>query len=267
MGDFETLKVERREGVATIWLNRPERRNAMNPEMARELIRVLEALGEDGDVRALVLRGSGGHFCSGGDLTPGGEPPARPRSVAALTQDLVSRVYGGVAIALQRCAKRLIAAVEGTAAGAGANLAFGCDFVLAHEGARFCEIFVRRGLSLDLGGSWLLPRLVGLQKAKQLAFFGDWVEAREAERIGLVAGVFGDETFEDEVRAWSDRLAAQAPVAISLIKKSLNASFDTTLVEAVENEAVAQAMTTATDDFAEGMKAFLEKRKPRFTGG
>lgn len=267
MSEFETLRVERDGGVATAWLDRPEKRNAMDPTMARELTHLLEAVGDDLDVRVLVLRGSGGNFCSGGDLAPGGDPLARGRSIAALTQDLVSRVYGGVAIALQRCARPVIAAVEGTAAGAGANLAFGCDFVLAREGARFSEIFVRRGLSLDLGGSWLLPRLVGLQRAKELAFLGDWVDAREAERIGLVSRVFCDDDFEDELRAFSQRLAGQAPVAISLIKKSLNASFDTTLAEAVENEAIAQAMAAATDDFAEGVKAFVEKRKPRFTGG
>ena len=152
------------------------------------------------------------------------------------------------------------------AAGAGANLALACDLVYAAPDARFCEIFVKRGLGLDCGGSWLLPRLIGLQKAKELAFFGDWVEAEEAARLGLVNAVLPSERLESAVDERLAALAARAPIAITQIKQSLHRAMQVTMDEALEIEAVAQAACSSTDDFREGMAAFMEKRPPRFGG-
>mgnify|MGYP001822779936 CR=1 FL=1 len=176
------------------------------------------------------------------------------------------RVYGRTIRSLFRFPKPVVALVEGVAAGAGANLALACDLVYASRSARFCEIFVKRGISLDCGGSWLLPRLIGLQKAKELAFFGDWISAEEAASFGLVNEVFDDSEIGAAVEARLAVLASRPPVAIAQIKQSLNRATSITMDEALEIEALAQAACTATEDFGEGMRAFLEKREPDFKG-
>jgi 2-(1,2-epoxy-1,2-dihydrophenyl)acetyl-CoA isomerase len=262
----QTLRVEIANGVGRIGLDRPGKRNALDGRMARELEATLRDLEGRREVRAVLIRGVGGHFCSGGDLTP--EPDAEPPtgSPAGITLDVLNRVYGSAILTLHHFPKPVVAFVEGVAAGAGANLAFACDLVYATPEARFCEIFVRRALSLDCGGSWLLPRLVGMQKAKEIAFFGDWIDAREAASLGLVNAVFESAVAEAEVDAKLARLAEGAPIALALIKQSLHRSASVTMAEALEVEAVAQAACAATEDGAEGMTAFLEKREPRFEG-
>lgn len=267
-----TLVLEKRNAVGRIVLDRPDKRNAIDTRMARELADVLDELEADSDVRVVLIRGAGGNFCSGGDLAPErpavaeGATPRRPGSPASVTLDVMNRVYGRAIRALHHHPKPVVALVEGVAAGAGANLAFACDLVYAARGARFCEIFVRRGLSLDCGGSWLLPRLVGLQRAKELAFFGDWVSAEQAERYGLVNAIFDVDAIEAAVDEKLAALAERPPIALAQIKQSLHRATGLTMSEALEIEAVAQAACTATEDTAEGMRAFMEKRPPRFTG-
>jgi len=263
---LETLRIDVTNGVGRIALDRPDKRNAMDTRMARELEETLRELEGRPDVRVVSIRGAGGHFCSGGDLAPdrSAEPPSG--SPASITLDIMNRVYAPAILAVHRFPKPVVAFVEGVAAGAGANLALACDLVYATPETRFCEIFVRRGLSLDCGGSWLLPRLVGLQKAKEIAFFGDWIGAAEAASMGLVSAVFESDGAETAVEARLARLAAKAPIALGLIKQSLNRSMSLTLAESLEAEAVAQATCTATEDCAEGMRAFLEKREPLFRG-
>jgi 2-(1,2-epoxy-1,2-dihydrophenyl)acetyl-CoA isomerase len=263
---LETLAIEKTHGVGRIQLQRPEKRNAISPTMASELTQVLTDFESDKDVRVVSVRGAGGNFCSGGDLAPDGKSATRAGSPTSATLDLMNRVFGETVRRLHRFPKPVVAIVEGVAAGAGANLALACDLVYASPTARFCEIFVKRGLALDCGGSWLLPRLVGMQKAKELAFFGDWITAQEAESIGIVNAIFESDQLEESVEERLRTLATRAPVALTQIKQSFHRAASVTMNEALEIEALAQAMCTATDDFREGMLAFMEKREPEFTG-
>ncbi len=263
---LETLETEKTNAIGRIRLRRPEKRNAISPLMASELSQVLTDFESDPDVRVVSLRGAEGNFCSGGDLSPGGESPALDGSPTSITLDLMNRVYGETIRRLHRFPKPVVAIVEGVAAGAGANLALACDLVYASPTARFCEIFIKRGIALDCGGSWLLPRLIGMQKAKELAFFGDWVSAEEARSIGLVNAVFESDVFEEAVEEKLRTLASRPPVALNQIKQSLHRASSVTMNEALEIEALAQATCTGTEDFAEGMRAFMEKREPKFKG-
>ena len=263
---YETLRVDTSNAIARIELHRPEKRNAINPEMATELAGALREIEADPDLRVVLLRGSDGHFCSGGDLAPSGKGAPRSGSPAATTLDVMNRVYGPAILALHHFPKPVVALVEGVAAGAGANLAFCCDLVYATPDARFCEIFVRRGLALDCGGSWLLPRLIGLQKAKELAFFGDWIDAPGAHALGLVNEIFEAGAIEAAVEERLARLASRAPIALSQIKSSLHRSLSLSMAEALEMEAVVQGACASTNDFVEGMRAFMEKRDPDFSG-
>ena len=263
---FTMLRIERADGIAEIWLQRPERRNAISPGMASELDAALATLEGDETTRVVLLRGADGHFSSGGDLAPEGGGSAPKGSAASITLDIMNRVYGAMVRRVHHFPKPILALVEGTAAGAGANLAFACDLVYATPDARFCEIFVRRGLALDCGGSWLLPRLVGLQRAKELAYFGDWIPAPRAESLGLVTAVFESDAIEAAVRGRAQKLAAGAPIALGQIKQSLHRALSLSMDEALEVEAIAQAACSATEDMQEGVRAFMERREPDFKG-
>jgi enoyl-CoA hydratase/carnithine racemase len=259
----ETIDVNRSDGgIVTITLNRPEKKNAINPTMWDELLTTFRQVGSnDGVDRVVVLTGAGGAFCSGADLSAGLSLSQRSRN-----QLFSMRHVGDVCLALHRMPQPTIAKVGGVAAGAGANLAFGCDLIVASDEARFTEIFARRGLTIDAGGSWLLPRLIGLHRAKELAFFADIVSAKEAEAFGLVNRVVPAGELDAFVDDWATKLAAGPPIALAQTKELLNNSFQVTLEQAVENEAKAQTVNGATADTAEAMKAFLEKRPPRFEG-
>ena len=264
---YETLEIDREGPLARVTLARPEKRIALNPTLASELAALLRALEPDDDVRVVAIRGSGGNFCSGGDLAPDGKRSRRrSASPAVTTLDLMNRVYGDAIRTLHRFPKPIVAIVEGSAAGAGANLAFACDLVYAAKSARFSEIFVKRGLGLDCGGSWLLPRLIGLQRAKELAFFGDWISAEEARTLGLVTGIYEDAELEAATSERLATLAARAPIALQQIKQSLHRAMDLGMNETLEIEALAQATCASTEDATEGFMAFAEKREPRFQG-
>ena len=176
------------------------------------------------------------------------------------------RRVGAVCLSLHHLAKPTIAKVPGVAVGAACNMALGCDLIVAGESARFSQIFVRRGLSLDFGGSWLLPRLVGLHKAKELAFFGDVISASEAERIGIVNHVVPDDQLDKFVDEWAVRLSQLPPIQLSTIKTMLNNALQTSMGQALEDEARSQAVNFKTDDFQEAVRAFLQKDTPKFTG-
>jgi 2-(1,2-epoxy-1,2-dihydrophenyl)acetyl-CoA isomerase len=176
------------------------------------------------------------------------------------------RKVGSVAAALHRLPMPTIAKVRGVAVGAGCNMALGCDLVVASDNARFSEIFARRGLSIDFGGSWVLPRRVGLHRAKELAFFADIIDAAEAERIGLVNRVVPDIELDQFVDDWATRLAAGPPIALALTKQLLDRSTHVTMEDALEAEGMAQSLNITTADTAEAMRAFIEKREPRFEG-
>jgi enoyl-CoA hydratase/carnithine racemase len=245
-----------RDGVRTLTLNRPDRKNALDAQLWVELADALRSARRARGLRALVLTGAGGAFCSGADITAGED--VHPRYKMDRLTD--------VALALHELAIPTIAKVTGIAVGAGWNLALGCDFVVATPEARFCQIFSKRGLSVDLGGSWLLPKLVGLQQAKRLVLLADMIDAEEAHQLGLVTWVTpaGEiDAFVDDLTA---RLAAGPPFALAQSKALLNDGADATLREALVNEARAQPGNFATADSGEAYAAFAAKREPEFTG-
>lgn len=255
----EELKLELdARGVATLTIARPERKNAIPVAMWSELREVFTRVARDTQVRVLVITGAGGDFSAGADLSPQGGSDGH-------VIDFMRNV-GDAFLALQQIQRPTIAKVRGVAAGASMNLALGCDLVVAAEDARFCEIFIKRGLSLDFGGSWLLPRLVGERKAKEIAFFGDWIPAPEAERIGLVNRVVPETELDAAVAEWTERLVAAPPIALSMTKRLIDHGAQASLREALDAEAMAVAVNTGTEDTREAMTAFLEKREPHFQG-
>lgn len=254
---METLQIERRDGIVTVTMNRPEKKNAANQAMWAELGDVFRGIAGRDDDRVVVLTGAGGEFCSGADLTGGGRSR---HQLAAM------RFVNEAALALHHLPQPTIAKVRGVAVGAGCNLALGCDLVVAGSTARFSQIFARRGLSLDFGGSWLLPRRVGLHRAKELALFGEIIDAVEAERIGLVNRVLPDGELDEFVEGWAQRLAAGPPIALAMTKRMLDNSLDATFEQALDEEALSQTINFGTADTAEAMMAFVDKRDPRFEG-
>jgi 2-(1,2-epoxy-1,2-dihydrophenyl)acetyl-CoA isomerase len=257
----QPLEVHRAGGIVTLTLNRPGRRNAIDVPLWQTLTRVLGEIGARAEDRAVVLTGAGGTFCAGGDLSGSqaapGQPAVDPRAAAERTlRDTVN----ATCLALHRAPQPVIAAVEGTAAGAGASLAFGCDLVVAGASARFGLVFVRRALPLDSGSSWLLPRLVGLHRAKEIAMFGDWIGADEAARIGLVNRVVEDGGSLACAHALARRLADSAPTALAWIKRNLNASFESSFEQALDAEARGLAECATTPEFAAARRAFFERR-------
>lgn len=257
---MESLSVERAGGIVTVTLNRPERKNALTAQMVEELRRTFDEVARSAGDRVLVLTGAGGDFCSGADLSDSegpslGDPPAALRSV---------RRVGDAVLALHRLAKPTIAKVDGVAVGAGLGLAIACDLVVVSDRARLSMIFVRRALSPDGGTSWLLPRLVGPAKAKELAYFGEVLDADTALRVGLVNRVVGGGELDVAVGEWAARLAGGPSLALSTAKALLNSSWSTSFTEALEHEASCQAVNLAGADVREAMAAFSEKRTPRF---
>lgn len=244
------------DGVLTVTLNRPHRKNALDLEAWQELEAVFRRAERDPAVRVLVLTGAGGDFCAGADLAAG--MPGHPLRAMHRVND--------VALALHGLAMPTVAKVSGVAVGAGWNLALGCDLVVAERTARFSQIFARRGLSVDFGGSWLLPRLVGLQQAKRLALLAEFVSAEEAEKLGLVTFLTEPGEADEVTAAVAARLAAGPPVALSMTKSLLDEGVDRTLRECLEAEARAQSVNLAGTDAAAAAAAFLAKREPEFTG-
>jgi 2-(1,2-epoxy-1,2-dihydrophenyl)acetyl-CoA isomerase len=258
---METIEVERTdEGVVTITLNRPEKKNAINDPMWEELLATFRELQRSTD-RVVVITGAGGAFCSGADLSGG-----RAQTGQATHQWYAMRNIGDVCLALHRLPQPVIAKVGGVAAGAGASIAVGCDLVVASDDARFSFIFAKRGLSLDFGSSWLLPRLIGAHRAKELALFADILSAKEVEAMGLVNRVVPAGELDAFVDDWARRLAAGPPIALAQTKQMLNNAFDVTLEQALEDEGWAQTVNFGTADTAEAMAAFVAKRPPQFEG-
>jgi len=259
---METIEVQRSgEGVVTVTLNRPEKKNAINATMWTELLATFRAIAATDQDRVVVITGAGGAFCSGADLSAGPPPEGPSRH-----QWYAMRNVADVCLALHRIPQPTIAKVGGVAAGAGCNLALGCDLIVASDTARFSEIFARRGLSVDFGGTWLLPRLVGLHRAKELALFADIISAAEAKEIGLVNRVVPAGDLDEVVDGWAQRLAAGPPIALAQTKRMLNNSFAVTLEQALEDEGWAQTVNFGTQDTPEAIRAFVEKREPRFQG-
>ncbi|MFD0359037.1 enoyl-CoA hydratase/isomerase family protein [Streptomyces sp. NPDC127110] len=250
-------------GVSWITLNRPDAMNALTPEQRERVIALLDAASGDPGIRAVVVTATGKGFCAGADLRGGNATGER---VAGDVARLIRLGAQRLITAVLDCEKPVIAAVNGTAAGIGAHLALACDLVIAADTARFIEVFVRRGLVPDGAGAYLLPRLIGPQKAKELMFFGDAVPAAEAARLGLVNKVVPADGLEAAAREWAERLAQGPTRALALTKQLVNASLDGDRATALAAEATAQEINMTTADANEGVASFVERRTPKYLG-
>jgi len=247
-------------GIASITLNRPEKLNSFNREMALELQKVLASCARDNDVRVVVLRASGKGFCAGQDLAEVLDPhgPGMKR--------ILAEHYNPIVLAIREMPKPVVAAVHGVAAGAGANIALCCDIVLAAESASFIQAFSKIGLIPDSGGTYFLPRLVGWQRALALTITGDKVSAEEAFQMGMIYRCYPDEVFEQEVTRLAEKLSCMPTKAIDHIKQAFSNTWQHSLEEQLTLEDALQQASASTHDFNEGVRAFMEKRNPKFTG-
>jgi 2-(1,2-epoxy-1,2-dihydrophenyl)acetyl-CoA isomerase len=261
----EPIRLVRDGGIATITLDRPDKKNALTPELFQVLAGQIDEVADNAADRVLVLTGAGSAFCTGADLSAGGEDMKRTENRPTARAEWI-RGTTAAAASLHRLSKPTIAAVNGVAAGGGCNLALGCDIVFAAASARFSEIFVNRGLALDYAGTWLLPRLIGLQRAKDLAFRGDVIDAQEALEIGLVLKVVADDTLAEHVAGYARQLAAKPPIALGLIKNGLNRATTWDFETALEYEVEAQTRCFETEDFREAMLAWIQKRDGAYHG-
>ena len=253
------LKIE--NSVAYIALNRPEVFNSFNREMALSLHEKLDECETNPEVRAIVLTGNGKAFCAGQDLKEVTSPELNPGFKAILEEH-----YNPIITRIRKIEKPIIAAVNGVAAGAGANIALACDIVVAHENASFIQAFSKIGLIPDSAGTFFLPRLIGFQKASALMMLGDKVGAIEAERLGMIFAYYEDAAYEDAVNKLAIKMANMPTKALGLTKKVLNESLTNTLEEQLALESKYQIESAQSNDYAEGVNAFVEKRKPNFKG-
>lgn len=263
MSGGDELRISRDGACLLLTLNRPAKLNALTATMIATLTTEIQGAGDDPATRAILLTGAGRAFCAGQDLDhrdPDGPdwPPDLRASVA--------HTYGPLIRSILHCPKPIVCAVNGVASGAGANLALACDIVLAAESARFIQSFSRVGLIPDAAGTWVLPRLVGLARARAICMTGAPVDAREAEGWGMIWKAHPDESLAAEARDMALSLASGPTLALGLTKQALLASADATLETQIAHEAEAQARSGATEDYAEGVRAFLAKRPPVFNG-
>ncbi len=262
MGDATptSLRHEVADGIATITLDRPDARNALDATLKRELLAAIRTAGRDRATRVIVLTGEGSAFCAGQDLREAISPGAPPLST------VLRGSYNPLILAMRGLDKPIIGAINGVAAGAGMGLALACDVRIAADTASFVLAFGRIGLVPDSGTTWFLPRLVGPARAADLALIGDPVTAADAERWGIISRVVPAADLAAETRTLATRLAAGAPRALALTKRALNRALEAGLESQLEEEASLQGIAGRTADHREGIAAFLDKRPPRFTG-
>jgi len=261
---YNTLIVTKEAGVATLTLNRPDKLNAWDEEMMEEGVQAIEEIRSDLDIRVLVLTGAGRGFCAGADVTSLARVTER-RSV----RDELSNWPGIVTVAyqLRQMDRPVIAAINGVTAGGGFGLALACDIRIASDQAKFSQIFVKRGLVPDTGSTYFLPRIVGTEKACELMFRGNVIDAYEAQRLGIVSRVVPHEELMNEVMALAKELASGAPIALGLTKRALyKGASEIDLASQMDFELYLNSLLFGTEDFKEGVMSFLEKREPRFLG-
>ena len=259
MSNSILLKIENK--IAFITLNRPEVFNSFNREMALTLQDTLDACEKDDEVRAIVLTGSGKAFCAGQDLKEVTSPELNPGFKKILEEH-----YNPIILRIRNIEKPIVAAVNGVAAGAGANIVLACDIVVADERVNFIQAFSLIGLIPDSAGTYFLPRLIGFQKATALAMLGNKISAEEAERLGMIYKYVSPEEFQETIQRIAQKLANMPTKALGLIKKTFNQSLTNTLEEQLALESKHQIEAAGTEDYAEGVAAFIEKRKPNFKG-
>jgi enoyl-CoA hydratase/carnithine racemase len=261
---YKCLLYEAKDGVATLTLNRPERLNALGDTLREDLHDAVTRASADPEVRVMILTGAGRGFCSGGDVKAMNE-----RRESRADRPVIDKVAPGrdqTVLALRDAPKPVIAAVNGAAAGAGMNLALGCDIRLASTAAKFSQAFVRRGLHPDWGGTYFLPRIVGAAKACELIFTGEVIDAHEALRLGIVSALYPPDELLPAAHALARKIADGPPIAIRLAKRAIYHNLECDLRQGLEFETFAQNVCYDTEDAAEGIRAFVEKRPPQFRG-
>ena len=254
------LDFSNKNGVATIKFSRPDKFNSFNQELAFAVQKALDDCHNDPTVRVVLLTGEGKAFCAGQDLAEATDPKGPP------LKSIVGKHYNPIIEKIRNTEKPIIAAVNGVAAGAGANIALACDIVIAAESAKFIQAFSAIGLIPDSGGTYFLPRLVGTQKALALMMTGDRIDAKEAERMNMIYKAVADDEFSEFVTSFSAKIAKMPTKGLVLTKKAVNASFDNSLTQQLSLEEELQTIAGQSFDFKEGTSAFLEKRKPVFKG-
>ncbi len=261
---YECLLYDMQDGIATLTLNRPERLNALGGTLREDLYDAVTRSANDPNVGVLVITGAGRGFCSGGDVKSMNE--RETSGAAPLPIERFAPLRDRIILAMRDCQKPVIAAVNGAAAGAGMNLALACDMRIASSAARFSQAFVKRGLHPDWGGTYFLPRMVGIAKACELIFTGEAIDAAEALKLGIVNAVVAPDDLMPETRKLARKIAAGPPVAIRLAKRAIQHNQDVDLRAALEFETFAQSICRETEDAREGIRAFVEKRTPVFRG-
>ncbi|MEX2597228.1 MAG: enoyl-CoA hydratase-related protein [Salibacteraceae bacterium] len=256
----ETVNFEIIDGVGRIALNRPKVFNSFNQEMSKACHAALDACQKDDSVRAIFLTGEGKAFCAGQDLGEAIDPNGPD------IKRIVEEHYNPLILRLRKIEKPIVCAVNGVAAGAGANVALACDIVVAKSSSVFVQAFSSIGLIPDSGGTFMLPRLIGWQKASALMMLADKVDGQEAERLGMIYKCFDDDGFEEQAWKIAQKLSKMPTTGLGLTKRLLNASYHNSLEKQLSYEGEIQVLAAATSDFQEGVNAFLEKRKPKFTG-
>ncbi len=256
----DTITTEQKDTLGILTLNRPEVFNSFNKEMALATQKALDDYENDSSVRAIMITGNGKAFCAGQDLQEAIDDNGLE------IKQIVDEHYNPIVKRIRSIKKPIIAAVNGVAAGAGANLALACDVVVAAQSSSFLQAFSKIGLVPDTGGTYTLPRIIGFQKASALMMLGDKVPAEEAEKMGMIYKVFTDESFRSEAEKLSTKLANMPTTALGFIKEMLNQSMSNTLDQQLEMEKEYQSKATETHDYKEGVQAFLEKRNPEFKG-
>ncbi len=257
----KTIQLHIQDKVATITLNRPEVYNSFNREMAFAMQDALDECERNDKVRAIVVIGSGKAFGAGQDLKEVTDPDLNPGF-----EKILDEHYNPIITRIRAIKKPILAAVNGVAAGAAANIALACDIVIANEHASFIQAFSKIGLIPDSGGTYFLPRLIGFQKAIAIAMLGDKISAAEAEKMGMIYKVSASESFEEDVQNTAVKLANMPTKALGMIKELFNTSMSNSLEEQLKLESKLQIVAANTYDYAEGVAAFIEKRQPKFEG-
>jgi len=267
--NYQTVLMEKKDNIALLTLNRPEKLNAISPEMTLEIVNVLDEIDEDPEVRVLVITGAGRGFCAGADVRGMAGGTQKGSGTAGGAEEIrQGLLHSSLKIIprIQKLQKPTIAMVNGAAVGAGCDLAFSCDLRTGTENTRFMNAFVRIGLFPGWGGTWLYPRVMGLGKALEYLYTGDFIEAEDAEKLGILNRLVSSDTLKEETMKLAQKIAAGPPIAIKLTKLQVYKGLNMDLETALQVAAASETITLTSEDHKKGVAAFKEKRRPEFEG-